>query len=58
MKKPDFFPVLVAMMHLPIIGKYKRRINQKKASRLQSFSENFICNAGNDIKLINNLVMQ
>ncbi|WP_322959720.1 DNA cytosine methyltransferase [Mycoplasmopsis felis] len=44
MKKPDFFPVLVAMVHLSIIGKYKRRITPKEASRLQSFSENFICN--------------
>ncbi|WP_322908450.1 DNA cytosine methyltransferase [Mycoplasmopsis felis] len=27
-----------------IIGKYKRRITPKEARRLQSFSENFICN--------------
>ncbi|WP_322935842.1 DNA cytosine methyltransferase [Mycoplasmopsis felis] len=32
------------MVHLPIICKYKRRITPKEASRLQSFSENFICN--------------
>ncbi|WP_156926442.1 DNA (cytosine-5-)-methyltransferase, partial [Mycoplasma leonicaptivi] len=43
-KKPDVFPALVAMVQLPIIGKYKRRITPKEASRLQSFSENFICN--------------
>lgn len=44
-KKPDCFPALVAMVHIPIVGKYKRRLTERETARLQSFPENFIiCN--------------
>lgn len=36
-KKPDCFQALVAMVQIPIIGKYKRRLTEKEAARLQSF---------------------
>ncbi len=41
-KKPDTFPALVALVQIPIIGKYKRRITPREAARLQSFPESFI----------------
>lgn len=37
-KTPDNFQSLVAMVQIPIIGKYKRRLTVKEAARLQSFS--------------------
>lgn len=40
-KKPDFFPALVAMVHTPIIGKYLRRLTPRECARLQSFPEEF-----------------
>jgi DNA (cytosine-5)-methyltransferase 1 len=40
-KKPDYFPTLVAIVQTPIIGKYKRRLTPREASRLQSFPETF-----------------
>ena len=43
-KRPSSFPALVAMVQIPIIGKYKRRLTPREAARLQSFSENFIIN--------------
>ena len=43
-KKTDYFPTLVAMVQTPIVGKLKRRITPREASRLQSFPENFILN--------------
>lgn len=44
-KKPDFLPALVAMVHIPIVGKYKRKITPRECARLQSFPEEFIiCN--------------
>lgn len=43
-KKPDSFPALVAMVHIPIIGWEKRRISIREAARLQSFPETFIPN--------------
>ncbi len=43
-KAPDCFPALVAMVQVPIIGKYKRRITIREAARLQSFPESFIPN--------------
>jgi len=41
-KRPTSFPALVAMVQIPIIGKYKRRLTPREASRLQSFPENFM----------------
>lgn len=41
-KKPDVFPALVAIVQIPIIGKYKRRLTVKECSRLQSFNDDFI----------------
>jgi DNA (cytosine-5)-methyltransferase 1 len=43
-KRPTEFPALVAMVHIPIIGKYKRRITPREVARLQSFPDNFIMN--------------
>ena len=40
-KKPDFFPALVAIVHTPIVGKYLRKLTPKECSRLQSFPEEF-----------------
>ena len=40
-KKPDFFPALVAIVHIPIVGKYLRKLTPKECSRLQSFPEEF-----------------
>ena len=40
-KKPDFFPALVAMVHVPIIGKYLRRLTPRECARLQSFPDTF-----------------
>lgn len=41
-KAPTCFPALVAMVQIPIIGKYKRRLSVREAARLQSFPEDFI----------------
>ncbi len=40
-KKPDYSPTLVAMAHIPIIGKFKRYITPIEALRLQSFPTSF-----------------
>ncbi len=40
-KRPDAFPALVAMVQIPIIGRYKRRLTPREAARLQSFPEEF-----------------
>lgn len=40
-KRPDAFPALVALVQIPIIGKYKRRLTPREAARLQSFPEIF-----------------
>lgn len=44
-KRPDAFPALVAMVQIPIIGKYKRRLTPREAARLQSFPNTFIPNS-------------
>ena len=43
-KRPTVFPALVAMVQIPIIGKVRRRLTPREASRLQSFPDSFICN--------------
>lgn len=44
-KRPDTFPALVAMVHIPIVGRYKRRLTPREVARLQSFPESFVPNA-------------
>lgn len=39
-KKPNNFQALVAMVQIPIIGKYRRRLTVEEATRLQSFPVN------------------
>lgn len=41
-KAPNCFQTLVAMVQIPIIGRYKRRLTPREAARLQDFPENFI----------------
>lgn len=36
-KKPDCFQALVAMVQIPVIGKYRRKLTVEEAARLQSF---------------------
>ena len=40
-KQPTESPTLVAMVHVPIIGRYKRRITINEARKLQSFPPNY-----------------
>ncbi|ADE19630.1 DNA cytosine methyltransferase [Mycoplasma crocodyli] len=46
-KKTDVFPALVAMVQIPIIGKYKRRLTVEECSKLQSFIPDYKF-SGND----------
>lgn len=41
-KTPTCFPALVAIVQVPIIGRYKRRLTVREAARLQSFPNTFI----------------
>jgi DNA (cytosine-5)-methyltransferase 1 len=43
-KRPDTFQALVAMVQIPIIGRYKRRLTPREAARLQSFPDSFKIN--------------
>ena len=43
-KRPDSFPALVAIVQIPIIGKFKRRLTPREAARLQSFPDEFMPN--------------
>ena len=40
-KQPTEFPALVAMVHIPIVGKYKRYLTPREVARLQSFPDSF-----------------
>lgn len=40
-KTPTVFPALVAMVQIPIIGRYRRRLTPRECARLQSFPESF-----------------
>lgn len=41
-KQPTEFPALVAIVHVPIVGKYKRYLTPREAARLQSFPDDFV----------------
>lgn len=40
-KQPTEFPALVAMVHVPIVGKYRRYLTPREAANLQSFPSDF-----------------
>lgn len=40
-KKPTYFPGLVAITQTSIVGKYKRRLTPREVARLQSFPDDF-----------------
>lgn len=40
-KRPTAVPALVAMVQIPIMGKYRRRLTPREAARLQSFPDDF-----------------
>lgn len=41
-KTPNCYPALVAIMQIPIVGRYKRRLTVKEVSRLQDFNDSFV----------------
>lgn len=43
-KRPNYFPALVAMVQIPIIGRLKRKMTPREAARLQSFPDSFVLN--------------
>lgn len=43
-KKPTYFPTLVALVQIPIIGKYKRKLTVREVGRLQGFPDDFVYN--------------
>lgn len=43
-KTPTCFSTLVAIVQVPIIGRYKRKLTVREAARLQDFPEDFILN--------------
>ena len=47
-KQPTESPTLVAMVHVPIIGKYKRYITVAEAAKLQSFPLSYNLSLEND----------
>ncbi len=57
-KRPDTFPALVAIVQIPIIGKYKRRLTLRECANLQSFSDDykFISNDSQSYKQLGNSV--
>jgi DNA (cytosine-5)-methyltransferase 1 len=48
-KKPNYFPTLVAITQIPIYGKEKRYITPRECARLQSFPETFKLSANDKI---------
>lgn len=40
-KQPTEFPALVAMVHVPIVGKYRRYLTPRETANLQSFPADF-----------------
>lgn len=40
-KQPTEFPALVAMVHVPIVGKYRRYLTPRETANLQSFPRSF-----------------
>lgn len=43
-KTPNVFPALVAMVQIPVIGRFRRRLTPRECARLQSFPDSFkIC---------------
>lgn len=46
-KQPTEFPALVAIIHVPIIGRYRRYITPREAANLQSFPEGFVIDKNN-----------
>ncbi len=57
-KRPDTFPALVAIVQIPIIGKYKRRLTLRECANLQSFSDDFkfVSNDSQSYKQLGNSV--
>lgn len=48
-KKPNYFPTLVAISQIPIYGKNKSYISPRQCARLQSFPEDFILDSNDKV---------